>query len=63
MREVTKEQFYQKIGPLNVAGRITNREWPYTMDFYLQNSYDRKVIAKKIGEKVGPFEVSKFYIE
>lgn len=63
MREVSQKQFYEKIGPLNVAGRIANGTWPYTLELYLQQSYDRTVVAKRVGEKVGPFEVARYFIE
>lgn len=62
MREVTKDQFYAKIGPLNVAGRITTDKWPYTMEFCNQAGYSREPLAKIVGELEGVIERIRYYI-
>lgn len=62
MREVSKDQFYAKIGPLNVAGRITNNNWPYTMEFYNQSGYSREPLARMVGELDGVFERQRYFI-
>ena len=60
MREVSKEQFYKYIGPLNVAGRIVNDKWPYEHHMYIQSN-PHNIIAKAVGYLVGPFENTKYY--
>jgi len=60
MREVTKDQFYKYIGPMNVFGRIVNNKWPYETHMILQTN-SHQVVAKRVGYLVGPFEHAKYY--
>ena len=65
MREVTKDQFYAKIGPLqNVVGRIVNNKWPYTHEFYIQSS-SYNIIGRIVGEiygEYGVFHLNRYYL-
>lgn len=46
MKEVTQDQFYEKIGKLDCFSRITNSKFPYSHDFILKSN--QKVIGKII---------------
>lgn len=58
MRQVTKDQFYATIGPLNVVSTITNSKWPYTSDFTLH----RELVGRVVGKLEGPFEVKEYFL-
>lgn len=62
LKEVTKEEFYKKIGPLDVVSNIIG-EYPYTHIYKLRNN------RKEIGRIVGSFpegkkwpEIEKFFL-
>ena len=64
MREVTREQFYAKICPLDVVGSILNARWPYTHEFHIRsNRYN--IVGRIVGEldgECGVFDVRRYYL-
>lgn len=49
MRKVTSEEFYRKIGPLNVHPQIQGGSWPYTSLWKLMGYADNgKVVGKTV---------------
>jgi len=58
MLQVTKDQFYATVGPLNATSAITNDKWPYTSDFTIH----RELVGRVIGRLEGPFEVKDYYL-
>lgn len=46
-REVTKEEFYAAMGPLDVHPQIVTR-WPYTAEWRLQWGMKRAVVGKTV---------------
>jgi len=58
MRQVTKDDFYAAMGPLNVHPTITNDKWPYTSDWMV----GRVVVGRTVGRLEGPFERKDYYL-
>ena len=49
MTQVTKEEFYAKIGPVDaVMTVITHKGYPYEVEWKMRNS--RSLIGKSVGE-------------
>lgn len=65
MREVTQDQFYERVNPLDVVGSIVNSKWPYTHEFHMRSSR-YNIIGRIVGsldDDYGVFEIKKYYIE
>jgi len=52
-RQVSKNEFYARMNPLNVHPRIVEDHWPYTSTWELQPS--RLVIGKSVGQQDGSY--------
>jgi hypothetical protein len=57
--QVTEQQFYDAIGPMNVHGSIVNAKWPYITEFTL--GHGREVIGRRISEPK-TFELASAYV-
>lgn len=62
MREITKEEFYKRVNPLNVHPRGINDTYPYAWDWHLQNG-DRSRIGQTVGYMDGVELKHRFYLE
>ena len=51
MRQVTREEFFEVVGPQNVRAQIQNSNYPYTSLWKLHGSYtsNDKVLGKTVG--------------
>lgn len=62
MRQVTKEEFYRKVGPLNVHPSPTG-SYPYTSEWkYLDYSKHGQLFGKSVGRQDGGNTVTDYYI-
>lgn len=61
MNTVTKEQFFAKINPLNVAGHIQPGPHPYTTVFKLQAGF-QQTIGKTVDRYEGGRIVTDYYL-
>lgn len=61
MKDVTKEQFYALMGPLNVHPRIMT-SYPYTSEWRLQDM-SRKMVGKTIDRRDGGHIVTTYEVE
>jgi hypothetical protein len=52
VRQVSKDEFYKAVGPLNVHPNIVTG-WPYTSEWRLQNDMARTLIGKTILRQEG----------
>jgi len=53
MRQVSKEEFYKAVGPLDVHPRITNSKWPYVSMWEFPRQPHRQPIGKSEGHTDG----------
>jgi hypothetical protein len=53
MRPVSRNEFYERCGPLNVHPSIITDKWPYTSIWKLPN---RDVFGKSVGKPDGTSE-------
>ena len=62
MRPVTKEEFYTKVGPLNVHASIQPGPWPYTAVWKIQAA-DYRTIGKSVDRLEHPGKcVTDYYL-
>lgn len=61
MRPVTKEQFYDAIGRLNVHPQIQPGPYPYTSTWKMLS--DRRVVGKSVGRRLGGTTVNDYFLE
>lgn len=47
MKQVSKDEFYKAVGPLDVHPNIVTK-WPYTSEWRLQNDIARTLIGKTV---------------
>ena len=60
MRQVTKDQFYAAVGPLNVHPSIQPGSWPYTSLWKLQSG-DQRTVGKTVGRLEQPGKAATDY--
>lgn len=53
MRQVTKEEFFARVGGLDVHPRIINSEFPYTSLWEFPRQPGKAPIGKSVGRKDG----------
>lgn len=62
MRPVSKEEFFDVIGPMNVIPRITNNHYPYTSDWCRQDKPGNPVVGKSVGRLENQIHVTDYYL-
>lgn len=55
MREVSREEFYKRIGPLDVHPRIVNDRWPYVSMWEMHHQAGRPCVGKSVGRTDGSY--------
>jgi hypothetical protein len=62
MKQVTTEEFYKAIGPLDVHPSIQPGPYPYTSLWKLRQRPDGAPLGKSVGRRVGGLVVTDYYL-
>jgi hypothetical protein len=61
MKEVTKEQFYKVIGPLDVVSSVIG-DFPYTTEYKFRNGGLKGKVVDRMGKDDEDHTVSTYYL-
>ena len=60
MKEVTRKEYYDYIGPREVTGRHVDSKWPYTTE---HRHASGRLAGRIVGEEQGSVAVYHYYIQ